>query len=102
MLLSPAYRPDRPKPARVEATARPPDAFKASRRVGAWAADSVLIVVLSWNGEMWRRTGGWDVNIGRRWDSLELSGPAAAAGKGNPDCAAGTMRIDCAIRSCRI
>jgi len=47
VLLSPAYKPERPTPARVEAIASPPEAFMASRRVGAVC--SLFIGVLSRN-----------------------------------------------------
>src|SRR5262245_36464619 len=56
MLLSPAYSPDRPNPVRVEATARPPVALRASRRVGA--AGSLDMVILSRNGGIGSRPTG--------------------------------------------
>src|SRR3954451_20777206 len=64
VLLSPAYRPDRPKPA---AAARPPGAFRASRRVGATVGS---LLMGSFRREpVWRvrrRAGGWGGRVGRR------------------------------------
>src|SRR3954447_25558967 len=84
VLLSPAYRPDRPKPA---ATARPPVAFRASRRVGA-TVGSLLMGSFRrepvWGGRTTGRGGGG--GVGRRGISGELSaaGQAQARGKWVP------------------
>src|SRR3954470_9394684 len=65
VLLWPAYRPDRPKPA---ATATPPVIFRASRRVGATVGSVLMRSFREEPGwRVGRRAGGWwGGRVGRR------------------------------------
>src|SRR5262245_15177161 len=84
MLLSPAYSPDRPNPVSVEATAKPPVALRASRRVGA--AGSVDMMFLSRNGGSEQADGpARRVADGTAVGGMgKLSGAAGCEARGKP------------------
>ena len=80
VLLSPAYKPDRPKPA---ATARPPVAFRASRRAGGdrwFAAHGILSEGTGLESEDDGPAGGG--RVGRRGISGGIVGGGRGTGKG--------------------